>query len=105
MSKWIKKDDQVLVISGNDKGKKGKVITRRGDRVIVEGINIRKKHMKAQSENMPARIIDIEKPIHISNVMIASKTDKPVRLKVKSSKEGKKLVYMEDGKEVTHRSI
>jgi large subunit ribosomal protein L24 len=46
MSKWIRKGDLVKVIAGNDKGKAGQVIARAEDRVLVQGINIRKKHMK-----------------------------------------------------------
>lgn len=105
MSKWIKKDDEVYIIAGNDKGKTGKVLTRHKDRIIVEGVNVRKKHMKARSESMPASIVDVERPIHISNVMIASKSKKPVKLKVKYTEKEKQLYYSEDGKEVVHRTI
>lgn len=105
MSKWIKKGDEVVVIAGNDKGKVGKVLGRQKDRVLVEGVNIRKKHMKQRSEQMPASIVDMEKPIHISNVMIASKDKKPVKLRARVTEKGKELYYLSQGKEVVHRTV
>lgn len=84
----IKSNDLVQVISGNDLGSRGKVEeviyawnidykTRKridrnpnGDRVRVEGINVRKKHKKRTAPNMPGEIVEIRVPIHISNVML-----------------------------------
>ncbi len=106
MSKWIKKDDQVLVIAGNDKGRTGKVISRDKDRVIVEGINLRKKHMKSRTQGQPSKIVEMELAVHISNVKICDSDAKPIKLKVKISKnKTKKLVYLLDGKEKTYRTI
>ena len=67
----IKKGDQVLILAGKDKGKKGEVIkvNTASSRVIVEGINISKKHIKNQPGVTQSGIIDTESPIHISNVM------------------------------------
>ena len=56
MSKWIRKGDRVLVIAGNDKGKAGEVLSRDEDRVIVQGINVRKKHMRRTQEMQGGRI-------------------------------------------------
>lgn len=70
MSKKLKKGDSVFIITGNDKGKEGKVRLIKGDRIVVEGINIRKKHMKKTQENQKGQIIDMEMPIHISNVSV-----------------------------------
>ena len=66
----IKKDDTVIVISGKDKGKKGKVLKAmpKENRVIVEGVNMQTKHAKA-TRNTPAEIKHQEGPIHVSNVM------------------------------------
>lgn len=66
----IKVNDNVLVIAGKDKGKSGKVIKtlRKEDRVIVEGINLVKKHTKPNNANEAGGIFDIEAPIHVSNV-------------------------------------
>ena len=67
----IKKDDQVVVITGKDKGKKGKVLKvyPKTNRVVVEGVNIQTKHAKAKG-NAPAEIKHIEGPIDASNVML-----------------------------------
>lgn len=66
----IKIGDEVLVIAGRDKGKSGKVIKtlRNDDKVVVEGINIVKKHVKPNNQNNNGGIFDIEAPIHVSNV-------------------------------------
>ena len=80
--KRIRKDDDVLVITGKDKGKSGKVLklVKDGDYALVEGLNMVKKHMKAQ-ENIPASIKDIEAPLHISNLMLVDpNTSKPTNV-------------------------
>lgn len=66
----IKVNDNVLVIAGKDKGKTGKVIKtlKNEDKVVVEGINISKRHTKPRTNNDKGRIFDIEMPIHVSNV-------------------------------------
>lgn len=84
----IKKGDNVIVITGKDKGKTGKVIRAlpREDRVIVEGVNIKKKHQRPTKSNQKGQIIDKTLPVHVSNVqLIDPKTKKPTRI-------GKKLV-------------
>jgi large subunit ribosomal protein L24 len=105
MSKWIRKGDQVVVTAGNEKGKTGKVLSRSLDRVIVQGINVRKKHTKRKAQGAP-QILEMEAPLHISNVRISSAEGKPVRLHVRKDKKGEKqLVYVEKGKEVAYRSV
>ena len=86
----IKRDDTVLVITGKDAGKKGKVIKAlpKENRVIVEGVNIQTKHCKAK-QNQPAQIIKVEGPIDASNVMYFD-GKQPVRIGYK----------IEDGKKV-----
>lgn len=104
MSKFIRQNDTVIVIAGNDKGKTGKVVARHGDRVIVEGINVRKKHMK-RTQQGPGRIIEREAPIHISNVQFALQDGTPVKVKVRRSPEGEKeLVFHKNGETVLYRS-
>lgn len=82
----IKKDDVVEVIAGNDKGRRGRVLQVLLDeeRVVVEGINIRKKHQRpvqAGRSQTQGGIIQFEAPIHISNVMLVDPTsDKPTRV-------------------------
>ncbi|MEL7432012.1 MAG: 50S ribosomal protein L24 [Chlamydiota bacterium] len=83
MSKWIRKGDKVCVIAGNDKGKVGTVLSRGKTRILVEGVNIRKKHMKARSEEERGGIIPMEMPIHISNVQLVGENDQPVKLRVR----------------------
>lgn len=67
MANKFKKNDQVLVITGADKGKIGKIIALNGDKVTVEGVNIATLHKKPTSSS-PGQIVKIEKPIHISNI-------------------------------------
>ena len=82
--------DQVVVIRGNDKGKRGKVSKLVRDRVIVEGINVVKRHLK-QTPQRPGGILEVEAPISASNVMLIDPaTNKPTRISVKI--EGDKKV-------------
>ena len=75
MSKKIKKREEVIVIAGDHKGKKGKVlqVLREKNRVIVEGINLLKKHEKKTQDNPQGSIVEREFPIHYSNVMLAER--------------------------------
>ena len=73
----IKKEKEVVVISGSQKGKRGKVLSlvTSKDRVIIEGVALRKKHLKASQDNPEGGIVEREGSIHISNVMLAEKFD------------------------------
>ena len=84
----IKVGDKVKVITGSNKGKEGKVskVLRSESRVIVEGINIVKKHVKPGRTNETGGILEIEAPIHISNVKVLSEEKKETK---KSKKESK----------------
>ena len=89
----FKTGDKVVVISGKDKGKEGKItnILRKENRVVVEGINIVKKHVKGNGQTAGS-ITEVEAPIHASNVMIIDpKTKKPTRIGHKINKDGKKI--------------
>ncbi|MBK8945608.1 MAG: 50S ribosomal protein L24 [Ignavibacteriae bacterium] len=95
----VKKEDNVIVISGNFKGKSGKILKvfPKKDRVIVEGVNLRKRHTKANQKNPQGGIIEKEAPIHSSNVMLLDpKTNKPSRI-------GKKIII--DDKTGKKRSV
>jgi len=73
----VRKDDTVVVITGKDKGKEGKVkkVLPKTGRVVVEGVNMVKKHTKPSAKNMQGGIIEMEAPIHSSNVMLKSKIE------------------------------
>ena len=91
----IKTDDNVIVISGKDKGKTGKVIRTdpKQDRVFVEGLNMIKRHQRPLPDrpNMQVGVIEREGPIHVSNVAIVDpKTKKPTRLGVARNEEGRR---------------
>jgi len=90
----IKKEDTVLVIAGKDKGKKGKVrqIMPKGNVLIIEGVNIIKRHMKPRGQARQAGIIEREAPLQISNVMLlCPKFNKPVRIQSKILEDGKRV--------------
>lgn len=107
MSKWIRKGDKVVVTSGNQKGKTGEVISRKEDRVVIQGVNIRKKHAKRRQKAPGAEILEMEMPLHVSKVALCNADGKPVRPKVKFSKKGgnKELFYLEGEKEITLRQV
>jgi len=90
----IKKDDKVKVIAGKDRGKIGKVLSlkRKNSRIIIENINMMKKHARASAKHRQGGIIESESPIHWSNVMLmCSKCVTPVRIKMKRLDDGKKI--------------
>ena len=90
----IKRGDTVMVISGSDKGKTGKIIAAfpRESKVIVEGINMIKKHQKSRGMGRPGEIIEKEAPIFASKVMYYDlNKKKPARLGFKFLKDGKKV--------------
>jgi large subunit ribosomal protein L24 len=94
----IRKNDNVMVIAGNDRGKTGKVLKvfPQLSRIIVEGINIRKRHSKPTQKKPQGGITEKEAPIHISNVMILDpKTNEPTRIGsriILDEKTGKKKI-------------
>jgi large subunit ribosomal protein L24 len=107
MSKWIRRGDQVKVIAGNDKGKIGEVLGREEDRVLIKGVNIRKKHLKRTERSQGARIVEMEVPIHVSNVAICDKEGRVLKVAVRQDKNGSKreLVYKAGAKETLYRSV
>lgn len=89
----VKKGDKVMVISGKEKGKTGTIIAAfpKKDRVLVEGMNLVKKHMKPNQANPQGGIVSQEASIHVSNVMLIDpKSGEPTRVSYK----------VEDGKKV-----
>jgi large subunit ribosomal protein L24 len=90
----IRKNDTVLVIAGKDKGKKGKVrfAYPKDERLLVDGINLIKKHSRASGAVRQAGIIEREAPIHVSNVMLlCNKCSHPARVGFRFLADGKKV--------------
>lgn len=88
----IKKDDTVLIISGKDKGKKAKVLKAlpKAGKIMVEGVNIVKKHRRAKSEKEKGQIVEIPKPIDISNVkLVCPKCGQAARIGYKLTGQNK----------------
>ena len=100
---FIKKGDKVVVITGKDKGKVGivKEALPKKDRVVVEGVNIVKKHTKSSQDAPQGGRIEFEAPIHVSNVMLQDpETGKPTRVGFEV-KDGKKVrISKKSGKEI-----
>ena len=90
----IKRDDMVLIISGNDKGKRGRVLRvyPGQDRVIVEGVRMMKKHTKPTQRDPQGGIIEREASLHVSNVMLVDpKNDEPTRVGRQRLDEGRRV--------------
>ena len=100
----IKKDDTVIVLAGEDKGKTGKVLKVLVDknRAIVEGINIVSKSAKPSAKNPQGGIIKQEAPIHISNLsFVDPKSGKATRIAIKTTEDGKKVrIAKKSGEEI-----
>lgn len=96
----LKKGDLVQIMTGKDRGQRGKVlqILRDKNKVIVEELNMVKKHQKA-GQNQEAGIVEIEAPLHISNVMVIDPTDdKPTRVGYATDKGEKHRISRRTGK-------
>jgi large subunit ribosomal protein L24 len=90
----IKKGDRVVVLSGKDRGKEGVVMRAipKDDKVIVEGVNVAKKHQRPTRMTMQGGIIDKDMPLHVSNVAIISPGDgKPTRVAYRFEEDGQKI--------------
>lgn len=99
----IKKDDTVMIIAGKDKGKSGKVRFSFPvkNQIIIEGVNFIKKHSKARGAVRQAGIIDLEAPVHISNVMlVCNKCNKPSRIGYRKLEDGRRVRFCRSCDEV-----
>ena len=99
----IRRDDTVVIITGKDRGKKGKV--RRAfpdeDRVVVEGLNMIKRHSRARRATRQAGIIELEAPIHVSDVMlVCNKCGNPTRISFRFLDDGRKVRICNSCREV-----
>lgn len=98
----IKKNDDVIVLAGKDKGNRGSVLSVADEFVLVSGINKVKKHQKPNPvKGTTGGIVEIEKPIHISNIAIYNATTKKAdRVGVKSLEDGRKVRVFKSSGEV-----
>ena len=99
----LREGDKVMVISGKDKGRESRVarVLPGGRKVIIEGVNTAKRHLRAQGQTMQAGIIDKDMPIAVSNIMLVCDTDGPVRTGAGFDDAGKKYRRcMKCGKEI-----
>jgi large subunit ribosomal protein L24 len=101
----IKRGDQVIVVSGRDRGKRGEVlrVVRKDDRLIVQGVNMIKRHTRPSAGN-PGGIVDKEAAIHISNVAhVDPSTNRPTRVGYKLLEDGRKVRFAKRSGEVLDR--
>ena len=90
----LKKDDKVKIVAGKDNGKIGKVlkVDRKKDRLLVENINVVKRHTRPSAQNRQGGIVESEAPISWSNVMLmCNKCMNPIRVQMKTLDDGKKV--------------
>jgi len=100
----VKKDDMVQIITGDSKGATGKVlrVLREENKVVVQGLNLAKKHVKPSQRNPSGGRINIEQPIHISNVLpVNPKTSKGSRVRYEFGKDGSKRRVARDGSKIS----
>jgi large subunit ribosomal protein L24 len=94
----IKRGDRVVVITGKDRGKTGTVraIINKDNRVLVEGLNIVKRHQRARQQGQASQIVEREAPLHMSNVMLIDPNDgQPTRVSFRRREDG---TYVRVGK-------
>jgi large subunit ribosomal protein L24 len=100
----LKKGDTVMVIAGKEKGKTAKIVRvlREENRVLLDGLNLVKRHRRADKQGRKGQIVDLPQPLHASNVMIIDPKDgKPTRIKiVRDEQGGRTRVAVKSGKEI-----
>ncbi len=96
----LKVGDEVIVTAGNSKGRRGRVKQLRGERVVVEGVNLVKRHVRAAT-NQPGGILEVEAPVHASNVMhVDPESGKATRVRVELRDGEKVRVAVKSGKDL-----
>lgn len=74
----VKKGDEIVVLAGADKGKKGKIVRSipKKNKVVVEGVNMKKKHQRSRQQGKPGQVVELAMPIDVSNVALQGKSKK-----------------------------
>jgi large subunit ribosomal protein L24 len=100
--KKLKKGDQVVVLSGKDKGRTGAITRVLEDKVLIEGVNVSKKHQRGNPQkNQPGGLLDKEMPLHVSKVAIWNAGSKKAdRVGVKTLADGKRVRFLKSNNEV-----
>jgi len=104
----LRSGDTVIVVSGNDRGKRGKILGRKGRGFIVEGVNVRKRHLRQQQQGAQKQggIIEMETPILACKLAPCTAEGKVLRLKVRVGEAGQReLVYQDGARTVVYRQI
>lgn len=99
----VKKGDNIIVLAGKDKGKKGKVlkVIPKENKVLVEGVNVYKRHQRARRQNEKGQVIDVTRPLQISNVSpVDPKSGKATRVSMKVVGEKRVRVATKSGQEL-----
>lgn len=100
----IKREDQVVIIAGKNKGARGKVlrVLPKADKVVVEGVNVVTRHIKPGQRNPQGGRIKKEAPIHVSNVMLADpKTGEPTRVRINTLGDGRRVrIAVKSGEQI-----
>lgn len=105
-NKRIRKGDTVIAIAGNNCGMTGTVLSRTEDRVLVQGLNMRKKHMRKSEQYPQGGIIEIELSFHISNVQLCVDENTAVKVRVRKDSSGnREMYYKKGGKEEILRTV
>jgi large subunit ribosomal protein L24 len=96
MAAKVRRNDTVEVMTGKDRGRRGEVrrVITEASRVVVTGVNMVKKHRRARGANEPSDIIDMEAPLHLSNVrLVCPSCDAAVRVGFRQLEDGRKVRY------------
>jgi large subunit ribosomal protein L24 len=106
---FVRKGDRVQVMRGNERGKEGTVlrVEREKNRVVIEGINLRKRHMRPSAVSPEGGIVSFEAPVNASNVMLIDpSTGKPTRLRTKQNDDGtKERVAAKSGRAIPKSTV
>lgn len=104
MAARVRKDDEVVVIAGREKGRRGKVLSvlPEAQRVVIQGVNVVTKHVKPSRQNPQGGIQKREAPIHLSNVMLVDpESNEPTRVRFKILESGRKVrIAVKSGQQI-----